>query len=96
MSKKMDGWMDIWMDIWMDGWMDIWMDWYLFFGDGSRHITQQLFHGGSFLLQEIVHEFHKVLFALEAGEVGQRLQRLGDQRQITRRLLARIFYSHNH
>ena len=30
------------------------------------------------VLQKIVHKLHKILFALEASEIGQRLQSLGD------------------
>ena len=50
----------------------------LIFGKRARDLLQVLLHCRRFLLQEIVHELHKVLFALETGKVGQRLQRFGD------------------
>ena len=65
----------------------------LLFGGRFGHVAQELLHGGGLVFEEVVHEFHEILFALETREVGQRLQRLGDQRQIARRLLARIFCS---
>lgn len=37
------------------------------------------------LVYKVIKEFHKALFALEVRKVGQRLQRLGHQREVSSR-----------
>ena len=67
----------------------------LVLGQGARDLDEVLLHGSRLLLQKVVHKLHKVLLALEARKVGERLEGLGDQRQITGRLLARILASNS-
>lgn len=64
----------------------------LIFGQGARDLLQVLLHRRRFLLQEIVHKLHEILFTLEAGKVSQRLQCLGNQSQVAGRFIARILW----
>lgn len=64
----------------------------LILGQGTRDLLQVLLHRRRFLLQEIVHKLHEILLALEPREIGQRLQRLGNQRQIAGRFITRVFW----
>ena len=51
---------------------------------------EKRFHRGPFALDERVHEAHEIFFATELVEIGQRLHRLGDKRQITSRSVLRV------
>ena len=51
---------------------------------------QESLHRSPLALDERVHEAHEVFFATELVEIGQRLHRLRDERQITSRSILRI------
>lgn len=48
-----------------------------------RNTCKEEFHVGSFPLDKVVDKLHVVLLALESGKVGQCLQDLGYQRQVS-------------
>ncbi len=56
-------------------------------GQGTRDLLEERPHRRSFPLDERVEELHERLLALELGKVGQGLERLGDEGQVSRALL---------
>lgn len=55
-----------------------------------RYSSKERLHIRRLLLQEIVEELHEGLLALEPCEVGEGLQGLRHQRQVTGRTLIRV------
>lgn len=60
--------------------------WIKTYGNSSK----ESLHIRCLLLQEVIQELHKGLFSLEPREVGQGLQRLCNQRQVTCGALVRV------
>ena len=53
------------------------------FRRGTRHGGQELFHVHTLLIQEAVHELHRVFLAFISSKVGKRLEGLGNEGEVS-------------